>query len=149
MGKKGQRYSGFHQGAGETTIMEFLQRDLPKYSLVVIDEIESSLHPRAQRRLMRDLADKCRENELQVILSTHSPSVLEELPLRARAYIMLEPTRGRTIVYGVSPEFAMTKMDELPHYEIDRYVEDDRAGRMLIEILSAHDPDLEVTATPG
>lgn len=139
---KGQPYSGFHQGAGETTIMEFLQRDLPKHSLVVIDEIESSLHPRAQRRLMRDLADRCRENELQVILSTHSPYILEELPLEARAYIMVGPAGEREIVYGVSPDFAMTKMDELPHYEIDLYVEDERAGRMLMEILAAHDPDL-------
>jgi predicted ATPase len=140
--QQGQPYSGFHQGAGETTIMEFLQRDMPKYSLVVIDEIESSLHPRAQRRLMRDLADKCRENELQVILSTHSPYVLEELPLAARAYILVDASGGREIVYGVSPEFAMTKMDEMPHYEIDLYVEDDRAGRMLMEILAAYDPDL-------
>jgi len=140
--QQGSPYSGFHQGAGETTIMEFLQRDLPKYSLVIIDEIESSLHPRAQRRLMRDLANKCRENELQVILSTHSPYVLEELPFKARAYIMVGAENEREVVYGVSPEFAMTKMDELPHYEIDLYVEDDRAGRMLMEILTAHDPDL-------
>jgi hypothetical protein len=38
-------YSGFHQGSGETTIAELLQTDLTKYSLVLIDEIESSLHP--------------------------------------------------------------------------------------------------------
>ena len=140
--QQGRAYSGFHQGAGETTMTELLQRDLPKYSLVVIDEVESSLHPRAQRRLMRDLAERCRENELQVVLTTHSPYVLEELPLAARAYIMQTPTGDREIVYGVSPEFAMSKMDELPHYEIDLYVEDDRAARMLVEILAAHDPDL-------
>ncbi|MHB8331350.1 MAG: AAA family ATPase, partial [Candidatus Dormibacteria bacterium] len=140
--QQGRSYSGFHQGAGETTITELLQRDLPKYSLVLIDEIESSLHPRAQRRLIRDLATKCRENELQVILTTHSPYVLEELPLEARAYILLGPADRREIVYGVSPDFAMSKMDDLPHFEIDLYVEDDRAARMLVEILAKSDPDL-------
>lgn len=73
-------YSGFHQGAGETTITEFLQSDIPKYSLVLIDEIETSLHPRAQRRLIRDLADRCRELDAQVVLTTRSPYVLDELP---------------------------------------------------------------------
>jgi predicted ATPase len=66
-------YSGFHQGSGETTIAELLRTDLPRCALVLIDEIESSLHPRAQRRLVRDLAERCREREIQIILTTHSP----------------------------------------------------------------------------
>ncbi len=40
---QGVVYSGFHQGAGETTITELLERDLPKYSLVLIDEIEKQM----------------------------------------------------------------------------------------------------------
>lgn len=145
---QGKTYSGFHQGAGETTIAELLERDIPQYSLVLIDEVESSLHPRAQRRLIRDLAEKCRENEWQVVLTTHSPYVLEELPLEARAYILQAPTGRREIIYGVSPEFAMNKMDEVPHYECDLYVEDARAARMLIEILTAHDADLAIACQP-
>jgi predicted ATPase len=140
---RGSTYSGFHQGAGETTVAELLQADIHQDALVLIDEIESSLHPRAQRRLIRDLADKCREQELQIILTTHSPYVLEELPLEARAYIVggREAT-DREIVYGVSPEFAMTRMDESPHPEVEVYVEDVRAERLIIEILAAHSPDL-------
>jgi len=141
MTQQGAMYSGWHQGAGETTIAELLEADLPKYSLVLIDEIESSLHPRAQRRLIRDLAERCRELELQVVLTTHSPYVLEELPLEARAYIIQTEAR-REIVYGVSPEFAMSKMDDIAHSECDLYVEDDRAARMLVEILAAHRPGL-------
>lgn len=137
----GALYSGFHQGAGETTVAEFLQTDLPRYSIVLIDEIETSLHPRSQRRLIRDLAEKCRELELQVILTTHSPSVLDELPLEARAHI-LEVGNARTILYGVSPEFAMTKMDDVPQPECDLYIEDKRAERFLIEILVKHAPSL-------
>ncbi len=88
VGQQDATYSGFHQGAGETTVAELIKTDIPRYSLVLIDEIESSLHPRVQRRLIRDLADLCRDRELQIILTTHSPFVLEELPLDARAYIM-------------------------------------------------------------
>lgn len=136
--QRGAAYSGFHQGAGETTIAELLQTDLPRYSLVLIDEVESSLHPRAQRRLIRDLAERARQLELQVILTTHSPYVLEELPLEARAYILQTPNGDREIIYGVSPEFAMSKMDDVPYFECDLYVEDREAELMLIEILVAH-----------
>jgi predicted ATPase len=140
--QNGATYSGYHQGAGETTIAELLRADLPKYSLVLIDEIESSLHPRAQRRLVRDLAARARELELQVVITTHSPYVLEELPFEARACIV-EPTPGvREIVYGVSPEFAMTKMDDEQHSECDIYVEDNIAAALLTEILVATHADL-------
>ncbi|HUO81976.1 MAG TPA: AAA family ATPase [Gammaproteobacteria bacterium] len=130
-------YSGFHQGSGETTIAELLQADLPKYGLVLIDEIESSLHPRAQRRLIRDLAERCRDREVQIILTTHSPYVLEELPLEARLYI-LETDGAKSIVAGVSPQFAMTKMDDQVHPECDLYVEDNAAKVFLGEILAVH-----------
>ena len=73
LSKLDQSYSGFHQGSGESTIAELLRAQLPQYGLVLIDEVESSLHPRAQRRLMRDLAVAARERECQIIVSTHSP----------------------------------------------------------------------------
>ena len=115
---------------------ELIKADFPRYGLVLIDEIESSLHPRAQRRLIRDLAEKCRDRELQIILTTHSPYILEELPFDARSYI-LETGGEKKIVTGVSPQFAMTQMDDEPHPEIELYVEDSAAKVMLGELLAA------------
>lgn len=135
--KQHQVYSGFHQGSGETTVVELLRADLPKYGLVLIDEIESSLHPRAQRRLIRDLASLCRESEFQLVITTHSPYVLEELPLEARMQI-LDSRGAKIVVPGVSPQFAMTKMDDEQHPECDVYVEDNSAKVLVEEILSAH-----------
>lgn len=135
--QRGSQYSGFHQGAGETTVAELLQADLPQYSLVLIDEIESSLHPRAQRRLVRDLAERARELELQIVLTTHSPFILDELPFEARAHIV-QIESDRRIIYGVSPEFSMSKMDDVPQYECDVYVEDRAAKTLLTEILAKY-----------
>ena len=42
---QGAQSSGFHHGAGEIVSAEFLKTPLKKYSLVLIDEIETSLHP--------------------------------------------------------------------------------------------------------
>jgi predicted ATPase len=141
LSKNGQGYSGFHQGSGETTVAELLRAELPKYGLVLIDEIESSLHPRAQRRLMRDLAERCRESELQIIITTHSPYILEELPLEARMQI-LDTANGKVIVPGVSPQFAMTKMDDEHHPECDIFVEDNAAKVLMNEILAARAQNL-------
>jgi hypothetical protein len=116
--------------------------DFHKNSLVLIDEIESSLHPRAQRRLLRDLATVARQLDLQVVLTTHSPYVLEELPPEARVCILQTPVGGREVVYGVSPEFAMTKMDDVEHTACDLYVEDVSARAMLTEILVVANSDL-------
>jgi hypothetical protein len=141
--KDGQDYSGFHGGAGETAMTELLRQAFykKKYSIILIDEVETSLHPRAQRRLVRDLAAMCRESESQVILTTHSPYVLQELPPEARIYLM-DGSAGKTVVKGVSPEFAMSKMDEDLHPEADIYVEDSRAADLLTEILISKDREL-------
>ena len=134
-------YSGYHQGQGETTITELIQADLPKYGLILIDEIESSLHPRAQRRLIRDLANVARERELQIILTTHSPYILEELPEIARMQIFWSEDE-RKIMTGVSAQFAMSKMDNSPHPDCEVYVEDELSKTMLAEILAQHSKDL-------
>ena len=134
-------YSGFHQGAGEMALVELLKVEIPDYGIVLIDEIETSLHPRAQRRLVRDLANLCRQRELQVIITTHSPYVLEELPVQGRTYVM-NTTIGRQLVTGVSPYFAMTQMDEERHPEIDLYVEDDRSRILLEELITVHRREL-------
>jgi predicted ATPase len=134
-------YSGYHQGQGETTIAELIQADLPKYGLILIDEIESSLHPRAQRRLVRDLATVCRERELQIILTTHSPYVLEELPSEARIQIYEQDGLKQAMI-GVSPEFALSKMDDVHHPECEIYVEDEISRMLLLEMISQRDRDL-------
>ena len=125
-------YSGFHQGAGEVTATEMLAYDFENYSLVIIDEIESSLHPRAQRRLIRDLATIARKKEIQFIISTHSPYVLDEIVPEGRLLI-LDTSRGKTTVSGVSSEFAMTSIDDEPHPECDVYVEDCVAKILVLE----------------
>ncbi len=137
----GHAYSGFHQGAGEITIAELLKTRLPNNCLLLIDEVETSLHPRSQRRLIRDLAEICRSQNIQVIITTHSPYILEELPERARLQIIRGDV-SKEIVIGVSPEFAMSKMDDNRHSSVDVYVEDSAAKVLVEEILAVNDRNL-------
>jgi predicted ATPase len=133
--RDGKWFSAFHGGAGETAMAELLQKKPLKYSILLIDEIETSLHPRTQRRLVRDIATLCRNLELQCILTTHSPYVLDELPPEARIYLM-ESEGQKKIIGGVSPAFAMSKMDDEVYPEADVYVEDERGAALINEIVA-------------
>jgi len=102
----------------------------------LVDEVEASLHPRAQRRLVRFLLWLARQRRIQVILSTHSPYVLQELPQEARLLLLPGP-QGLSVVYGVSAEFAMSRLDDEIHPEIHLFVEDREAEVLLREILAS------------
>lgn len=141
LGREFGEVSQFHQGAGEDTTLDLILalQDIPQYSLIIIDEVEASLHPRAQRRLIQFLLNFSRMRRAQVIVSTHSPYVLEELPTEARVLVLPSPT-GTNVVYGASPEFALSRIDDAVHPEAFVYVEDPEASRWLREIIASH-PD--------
>jgi hypothetical protein len=55
---------------------------------------------------------------------------------------ILETKDAKKVVSGVSPQFAMTKMDDEVHPECDLYVEDNAAKSMLSELLAFHGKDV-------
>ncbi|WP_081656598.1 ATP-dependent nuclease [Brevibacillus thermoruber] len=132
--------SQFHQGAGEDTTLDLVQalQSIPNNSLLIIDEVEASLHPKAQRRLIRFLLWFSRQKRVQIILSTHSPYVLQELPKEARILLHPSPT-GINVVYGISPEFAMSRLDEDDQPELQLFVEDKSSEVMIREIIRSTD----------
>lgn len=65
----------------------------------------------------------------------------ERVPSHARMYIM-EMQGSRDLVSGVSPDFAMTKMDDEKYPECDIYVEDHAAAVLLGELLAYHGKDV-------
>ncbi|MFJ4968487.1 AAA family ATPase [Streptomyces sp. NPDC088755] len=119
-----------------------LLRSAPSHSLVIIDEVESSLHPRAQRRLMTELFAISKERKVQFILSTHSATVLEQLPTEARVYIQTQRKGARNVIYGVTPEFAMSLMDDVDHPELTLYCEDERAQTLVDALISQESPEI-------
>ncbi|SEK54008.1 AAA domain-containing protein, putative AbiEii toxin, Type IV TA system [Pseudomonas sp. NFIX51] len=136
----GAEISQYHQGAGEDATLDtfLILEGLPNNSLLIIDEVEASLHPKAQRRLVRFLLWLCRQKKIQVILSTHSPYVLNELPKDARILLMPSP-QGVNVIQGVSTELAMSALDDEVHSELDVYVEDNSAHVWLREILASNE----------
>ena len=100
--------SQFHQGAGEDATLDLfkLLQTIPDQSLLIIDEVEASLHPSAQRRLIQYLLKLARIKKIQVILSTHSAHVLDKY--HQKDDYLEQMQNENDILYGVSARFAST-----------------------------------------
>lgn len=90
-------YSEFQMSAGERSVIR-LSKDISmlENALVLIDEIETGLHPYTQQLLMLELQRLALRNNLQIIITTHSPAVLECVPPEGK--IFLERTEKNVVL---------------------------------------------------
>ena len=91
--ERGAEYSELHMAAGERAILR-LSREIAQLdgALVLIDEIEAGLHPWVQQLLMLQLQQLALRNDLQVIVTTHSPVVLDAVPAHGRIFLERDDT---------------------------------------------------------
>ena len=84
----GAEYSELHMAAGERSILRLSQEIAQlKGALVLIDEIEAGLHPWVQQLLMLQLQQLALRNDLQIIVTSHSPVVLDAVPPNGRIFL--------------------------------------------------------------
>jgi len=81
-------YSEFHMSAGERAMLR-LSADISKLrnALILIDEIEASLHPGIQERLMLELQRLALRNDLQIVIANHSPVVINSVLVLGRVFL--------------------------------------------------------------
>lgn len=97
-------YSECFAGSGELAVVNFVLvlENIEPYSLLLLDEPETSLHPGAQERLTEHLLRLVNKKHIQVIISTHSPTFVQLLP--TEALVVLDETST-----GVVPRRFPTK----------------------------------------
>ncbi len=84
----GAEYSELHMAAGERAILRLSQEIAQlEGALVLIDEVEAGLHPWVQKLLLLQLQQLAIRNDLQIIVTTHSPAVLDSVPAIARIFL--------------------------------------------------------------
>ncbi len=78
----GTQYSEYNSGSGEFVVTSMLDQidKVSEGSLLLLDEPEISLHPGAQRRLINYILAVIKKKKIQVIITTHSTSMVEGLP---------------------------------------------------------------------
>ena len=82
------RYSEFHMSSGERAILR-ISKDISnlRNALILIDEIEAGLHPYTQQQAMLELQRIALRQNLQIIVATHSPVILDSVPPEARIFL--------------------------------------------------------------
>ncbi|MYF20854.1 MAG: ATP-binding protein, partial [Synechococcus sp. SB0677_bin_5] len=84
----GPRYSELHMAAGERSVLRLsLEIAQLRAALVLIDEVETGLHPWVQKLLLLQLQQLALRNNLQIIVTSHSPVVLNSVPARGRIFL--------------------------------------------------------------
>ncbi len=81
-------YSELHMAAGERAILR-LSQEIAQLdnALILVDEVEAGLHPWVQRLLMLQLQQLSLRNNLQIIVTSHSPVVLDSVPSNGRIFL--------------------------------------------------------------
>lgn len=131
------QYSSYNTATGEDALTRIL-RDIceadPK-SLVLIDEVESGLHPKVQRRLMDVIYHESRANQKQFILTTHSSTILAAVEPESR--IFLNKVGDETHAQShVSINEALSHMDSVSHPLLQIFVEDEVAKKIVDKAIS-------------
>ena len=89
-------YSEFHMSSGERTILRISKDIGPlRNGLVLIDEVDTGLHPYTQQQTMLELQRSALRNNLQIVVASHSPVVLDCVPPRARIFLERDETAGQ------------------------------------------------------
>ncbi len=81
-------YSEFHMSSGERTIVR-ISKDIShlENALILIDEIDTGLHPYTQQQAMLELQRSALRQKLQIIVASHSPVVLDSVPPEGRIFL--------------------------------------------------------------
>ena len=97
--EEGAAYSEFHMAAGERVILR-LSKEITQLdgALVLIDEVEAGLHPWVQQLLMLHLQQLALRNDLQIIVTSHSPVVLDSVPPNGRIFLDRDDASGEVVV---------------------------------------------------
>lgn len=149
---EGNVFCEYNAGSGEFLVANIIDQILcaKKESVVLIDEPEVSLHPGAQKRLLKFILKSITEKKIQVIISTHSRDIVENLPSQAIVCIEKQNTGVAQVKNNVLPEQAFLEIEVMPDVK-QIIVEDDMASSIVQSVLKAERLDdlLKVIYIPG
>ena len=123
-------------GAGEQKVFRILQRlyRAPKYSLLVIDEIDLTLHTAALRVLIDFMVQEAQkpERQLQIVFTSHRQELMKDAKFNVR-YIL--NTRTKTFCLDNPSEECYEQLSGTSEKYLKVYVEDDIAKAIITKCM--------------
>lgn len=139
------RYSEAFAGSGEfaaAMLVREVLRAKPK-TLILLDEPEVSLHPAAQRAVVKFLTEQVKLRKHQVVFATHSPEMIRELPANAIKTLDLDANTGKVVLVAQETlaQDAFVRLGSTADDHLDIHVEDVLASLIIERALSNMNKD--------
>jgi AAA15 family ATPase/GTPase len=117
-------YSSLGMGAGEQRTFKILDIVFraPKYSLIIIDEIDLTLHTDALNRLITVITERADEKNLQIIFTSHREELLKRSDVNIRH---IQQINGTSICFDQTTPDCLSRLTGQPIRTLEIFVEDD------------------------
>lgn len=126
----------FNLGAGEQKVFRVLQRiyRAPQYSLIVIDELDLTLHTAALRSLLEVMISESQKNsrKLQIVFTSHRHELMNLANFNVR-FIINTPTK--TFCLENPTDDCYEQMTGLPEKYLRVYMEDEIAEAIIVKCM--------------
>ena len=128
-------YPSIAMGAGEQRLLTILDAvfSAPNYSLILIDELDLTLHTQALNRLLDVLVERARNKHLQIIFTTHRENVTQRTDINIRH---IYQTENKTFCFEGVNNACMDIITGTSDKKIKIFVEDQVSKSIITEITS-------------
>ncbi len=139
----GANYSSERMGRGELSLLLTLWTllDVPKDSILILEEPETHVSPQSQDCLMNIIAKFCDEKGIWVIVTTHSPTVIRRIPVEHIRLLVRDNGPAEPIPAPTKLDVALLLGGGVAYRGV-LLVEDEGAREFLIAILEEIDREL-------
>jgi hypothetical protein len=135
------RYSEAFAGSGEFAVTMLVRRitEAAERSLVLLDEPEVSLHPGAQRGLMKFIREQAKLRRHQFVISTHAADIVRDLPDEAIKVFQAHPSDGKIdlVAQASAPADAFFRLGVPTTESRTVFVEDALAAKFISKAMRA------------
>lgn len=131
------KYSEAFAGSGETAIIVLIHKihQCENESLVLLDEPEVSLHSGAQKRLRNYLLEQIKIKKLQVVISTHSPFFLEDMPAKSIKVFSTNSDGSFHVENEREPREAFYELEVFNSTTKNIILTEDKISKMIIDLV--------------
>lgn len=132
----GLRYSALSMSAGEQKVFYVLKTlyNAPKYSLILIDELDLLLHDKAMMALIKVIYARSKDKFLQVVFTTHRETVISLSNLVNIRHLLTTPKK--TLCFNNTTPDAINRLTGEQPKPLELFVEDDLSSAIVTKLAS-------------
>lgn len=127
-------YSSLSMGAGEQRVFKILDIVFraPKYSLIIIDEIDLTLHTEALNRLIEVIVERASTDNIQIIFTSHREELTQRTDINVRH---IHQVQNRTLCFNETNPDCIARLTGVPTRILEIFVEDDLASSTVQKVI--------------